>query len=318
MSVSPLLKQLLRRTGVLFLIFLAASILPTVVTFPAKYEDRISTALSYIAIISFFLQAILWVNALVTHWTTQYINRHQVHRSDLTTIQAVAAVARVAAGAILLILAFEALGKNVTGLVAGLGIGGIAIAFALQNVLSDLFGAFSIVLDKPFVLGDAIQVDTFSGTVERIGLKSTRVRSDDGEEIVFANGELLKGRLRNFGRMEERRAVFATRVTAATPPDVLARIPSLIQEIIETHPDIRFGRSHLKTIGDATIDFESVYYLKNTAYKFFMDTQQSVTLALIRRCAQGKIELAAQLETAVKQYTAGRQRTATEAEQTPS
>jgi small-conductance mechanosensitive channel len=309
MSISPIVKQLLRRTGILFLIFLAAWITPLVITFPPKYDARISTALSYTAVIALFLQGILWVNALVAHWTDQYIERHQIQRGDITSIRAVAAVTRIAAAALLLLFAFEALGKNVTGLITGLGIGGIAIAFALQNVLADLFGAFSIVLDKPFVLGDTIQVDTLSGTVERIGLKSTRVRSDDGEEIVFGNGDLLKSRIRNFGRMEARRAVLTTRVNADTPPDALARLPRILQEIIEAQPNVRFGRSHLKTIGDTTIDFESVYYLTSPAYQLFMDTQQAILITLIRHLAQENIQLSAQLETAAKQTIANTPKT---------
>jgi small-conductance mechanosensitive channel len=306
MFITPLIKQLLRRTGILFLIFLTASILPQVVTFPLKYDARITTALHYTAVLALFFQAIIWVNALVAHWTDVYIQRNKVDRADATTIRAVAIVFRVVVGAILLLLAFEELGKNVTGLLAGLGIGGIAIAFALQNILGDLFGAFSIVLDKPFLIGDAIKVDDISGTVQRIGLKSTRILSDDGEEIVLSNSDLLKSRLRNFSRMEERRAVLTTHVDGDTPPDVLARIPILLREIIEAEPDIRFGRSHLKSIGDATIAFESVYYLKNTSYKIFLDAHQAIMLTTIQRFAQEKIELAVQLEAAVKKKTAGR------------
>ena len=304
MSISPIIKQLLRRTGILFLIFLAASITPTLVTFPPKYAPAITTALAYIAVIAFFLQAILWVNALIAHWTTQYIERHEIQRGDTTAIHAVAAVIRIAIAAIFLLFAFEALGKNVTGLITGLGIGGVAIAFSLQNVLADLFGAFSIVLDKPFVLGDTIQVDDLSGTVERIGLKSTRVRSVDGEEIVFGNGDLLKSRIRNFGRLQERRAVLTTRVNADTPPDALAQIPTMLQEIIQAQPNVRFVRAHLKTIGDTTIDFESVYFLESPLYKLFMDTQQTILLTLIARLAQANIQLSAQLETAAKQSVA--------------
>jgi small-conductance mechanosensitive channel len=306
MYVTPLLKRLLRRTGILFFIFLASSILPQIVTFPQRYDAGIATALHYIAVFALFFQAIIWVNALTAHWTDLYIERNKVNRLDATTIRAVAIVVRVTAGAILLLLAFEELGKNVTGLVTGLGISGIAIAFALQNILSDLFSAFSIVLDKPFVIGDAVQVDQLSGTVQRIGLKSTRILSDDGEEIVFSNSDILKSRLRNFGRMEERRAILATRVSGDTTPNILARIPVLLGEIIQAQPDVQFGRSHFKSIGDATIDFESVYYLKNTSYKVFMDTQQAIMLAVMQRLAEEKIELAVILEAAVKQKTAGR------------
>ena len=304
MKISPLLKQLLRRTGILFVIFVAARIVHYTVTVPPEYNADFHVALRYIAVIAFFFQAILWVNALIAYWSAQYIERHNIQRGDLTTIQAVAISIRVVIGALLVVAAFQALDKDVTSLLTGLGIGGIAIAFALQNVLADLFGAFSIVLDKPFVVGDAIQVDTLSGIVERIGLKSTRVRSDDGDQIVFGNGDLLKSRIRNLGRMEERRAIFPIRVNADVSADTLARVPSMIQEIIEAQPNIRFGRSHLKAIGDTTIDFESVYYSKNTSYRFFLDTQQTVLLTILRRLEQEHIQLSAQLETAAKQGVA--------------
>jgi small-conductance mechanosensitive channel len=306
MPVPILIRRLLQRTRTLFIIFLAAWIIPLVVTFPPQYEARITRLLHYTAVLALFAQGVAWVNALVSFWTDSYIERHRIERGDLTTIRAVAVVVRVAFVALLLLAALEALGLSVTGVITGLGIGGIAVAFALQNILADLFGAFSIVLDKPFVIGDAIQVDTMSGTVERIGLKSTRVRSDDGEEIIFANGDLLRGRIRNFGRMEERRAVLTIRVDGDTPPETLARIPALLRQIVEAQPDVRFGRAHLRAIGDATIDFETVYYLRNTAYKVLLDTQQTVMLAVLRRCAQDGIELSVQLETAQKKKIAGR------------
>lgn len=305
MSVPLLIRRLLQRTRTLFVIFLAAWIVPLVVTFPPRYEGRITRLLHYTAVLALFAQGVAWVNALVAFWTDSYIERHRIERGELTTIRAVAVVVRVAFVALLLLAALEALGLSVTGVITGLGIGGIAVAFALQNVLADLFGAFSIVMDKPFVIGDAIQVDGLSGTVERIGLKSTRVRSDDGEEIIFANGDLLRGRIRNFGRMEERRAVLTTRVNGDTPPETLARIPALLRQIVEAQPDVRFGRAHLRAIGDATIDFETVYYLRNTAYKVMLDTQQAVMLAVLRRCAQEGIGLAVQLETTQKKKIAG-------------
>ncbi len=305
MTIPPLLKQLARRTGLLFVIFLAAKIVPALATFPARYDARINRALEYVAVFAMFLQAASWVSAAVSYWAGKYGERHGTHRGDATTIQAVSVLVKLLLWAILALIAFEALGKNVTGLIAGLGVGGIAIAFALQNVLGDLFAALSIVTDKPFVVGDTIQVDNFIGSVERIGLKSTRVRSEGGEQIIFGNGDLLKGRIRNYERMEERRANITTRVAASTSPDQLAAIPMIIKDIITDRPTTRFVRSTMTAIGDSTIDFVTVYYLSNPSYQIYADTQQGVLLDIIRHFAEAKITLAAQLEAAVKQKDAG-------------
>ncbi|HEY8311708.1 MAG TPA: mechanosensitive ion channel domain-containing protein, partial [Gemmatimonadaceae bacterium] len=198
MPISPLAKQLFKRTGPLFIIFLAAWLVPQFVDFPAHYETRIDKAFEYVAIIAAFLQLGIWANVLVTYWSHSYMGRHGPDRADATTIQAIALVLKTALWLILAVLTIEeGFNQNVFGLVATLGVGGIAIAFALQNILGDLFAAMSIVTDKPFVIGDAIAVDNFSGKVEHIGLKSTRVRSDSGEQIVFGNSDLLKGRIRN-------------------------------------------------------------------------------------------------------------------------
>ncbi|MGI8547875.1 MAG: mechanosensitive ion channel family protein [Gemmatimonadaceae bacterium] len=305
MPISPLFKQLAQRTGMLFVIFVAAKIVPVLVTFPVRYEQRIVRALDYVAVFALFLQAAIWVGVAVSYWTGRYAERHGAERADMTTIQAVSVMVKLAIWAVLLLLAFEQLGQNVTGLIAGLGVGGIAIAFALQNVLGDLFAAMSIVTDKPFVIGDTIQVDAFVGTVERIGLKSTRVRSEGGEQIIFGNSDLLKGRIRNYGRMEERRATITTRVAGTTHPDQLEQIPQILKEIIAGRPTTRLVRSTMTAVADSTIDFVTVYYLTNPSYQIYADTQQAVLLEMIRRIGQAGITLSAQLESAVKEKDAG-------------
>jgi small-conductance mechanosensitive channel len=313
MPVSALAKKLARRTGILFVIALVAWGLPLVFDFPITYyfppghrRHFTETLPHYIAVIALFFQALIWTRTIVTHWADHYIERNQANRDDASTIRVIAVLIRIAIGALLFVIAFDALGKSVTALVTGLGIGGVAIAFALQNVLADLFGAVSIAFDKPFVVGDAIQVDDFSGTVERIGLKSTRVRADSGEQIVFANGELLKGRIRNYGRMGQRRTILRLKFSGATSPEKLATIPQIIQDVVTTQPDVRFDRSHVTGFSDTTIDTETVYYLTDPAYKLFVDTRQTVILTLMQRFATEGIELAVQLEAAQRQKIAGR------------
>jgi small-conductance mechanosensitive channel len=148
-------------------------------------------------------------------------------------------------------------------------------------------------------------VDTYSGKVEHIGLKSTRVRSDTGEQIVFGNSDLLKGRIRNFGRMDERQATLLTRVAGNTPNDKLARVPKIIREVIETIPNARFVRAAMTTISDSTIDFTTVYYLTDPAYQVYVDSQQAVMLELIRRLSDEGILLNVRLEATAKEKGAG-------------
>ena len=306
MPFPPLAKQLARRTRFLFVIFLAAWLVPQFVQFPRRFEPRIDTALEYVAIVALFLQLGIWCNVLVGYWSSSYIQRHHRDAADATTIQAIAVLVKVSLWVLLAILTLEeGFKQNVTALVAGLGVGGIAIAFALQSILSDLFAAMSIVTDKPFVIGDSIQVDTFSGKVEHIGLKSTRVRSDTGEQIVFGNSDLLKGRIRNFGRMQERQAVLTTKVSGSTEPDKLQKIPGIIREVVEAVPNTRFIRSTMSAVGDSTIDFVTVYYLTDPSYQVYVDAQQTVMLELMRRLKTEGTRLGVQLEAAVREKTGG-------------
>jgi len=183
--------------------------------------------------------------------------------------------------------------------VAGLGVGGIAVALALQNILGDVFASMSILLDKPFVTGDFITVDELMGTVEHVGLKTTRLRSLSGEQLVFANSDLLKSRIRNYQRMEERRVAFAVRLAYPTPAEKLAAIPAIVREIIDAQELARFGRSHFKSFGTFSLDFENVYYVKSPDYDTYMDVQQAINLAICRRFQEEGIEFAHPAQTAI-------------------
>jgi small-conductance mechanosensitive channel len=306
MRIPPLVKQLAKHTRLLFIVFLASWLVPMFVDFPARYEARIDRALEYTAIITLFLQLGIWSNVIVGYWSQSYIERHNRDKAGATTIQALSILIKIVLWALLAVVTLEeGFKQNVTAIVAGLGVGGIAIAFALQNILGDLFAAMSIVTDKPFVIGDAIQVDTFSGKVEHIGLKSTRVRSDTGEQIVFGNSDLLRGRIRNFGRMDERRALLTTRVAGSTTPERLTRIPKIIREVVEGIPNTRFVRSAMTALGDTTIDFETVYFLTDPSYQIYVDAQQAVMLELMRRLDADGTLLGVQLEAAVREKAGG-------------
>jgi small-conductance mechanosensitive channel len=184
------------------------------------------------------------------------------------------------------------IGVNITSLVAGLGIGGIAVALAAQNVLGDLFSYFAICFDRPFIKGDFIIVGTGMGEVEKIGIKTTRLRALQGEELVMSNSELTSSRIQNFKRMEERRIVFSIGVTYETPLAKLQKIPSLIQDIIASIDLVRFDRAHLSVLGDSAYLYEIVYYVKSPDYNQYMDINQKILFNLIDVFAQEQIEFA--------------------------
>ncbi len=183
-------------------------------------------------------------------------------------------------------------GVEITTLIAGLGIGGIAVGLAVQNILSDLFSSVSIALDKPFVIGDTIKVGEFVGTVESIGLKSTRLRSISGEQLIFTNSDLLSSRIQNFKRLERRRVIFSLGVTYETSTENLEKIPRLVEEIISTKPNVTFDRAHFKEFGAFSLNFEIVYYVDTSDFRYFMDVQQEINLEIFRKFNERGIQFA--------------------------
>jgi small-conductance mechanosensitive channel len=239
------------------------------------------------------LQAGLWASAGINFAFNQSIQkRKEQDASGTTTIKFLGFIARFILWIIVLLLVLDNVGVNITGLVAGLGIGGIAVALAVQNILSDLLASLSIVLDKPFVIGDLIEVDSLSGTIEYIGLKTTRVRSINGEQLIFSNNDLLKSRVRNYRRMSERRIVFSFGVAYQTPVEKLKDIDKIIRDIIEKTQNTRFDRVHFKEYGDSSLNFEVVYFVTNPDYKIYMDVREMINLEIFRRFGEADIEFA--------------------------
>jgi len=221
----------------------------------------------------------------------------EINAAAVTTLSSVGFVAKTLLWFILLLVALDKYGINVTALVAGLGISGIAVALAVQNVLGDLFASFSIVFDKPFVIGDFIIVGDFLGTVEYVGLKTTRIRSLSGEQLVFSNGDLLQSRIRNFKRMFERRVVFTIQVLYQTSHKQLIEIPKMIQSIIETQSQVRFDRAHFKEYGAYSLNFEIVYWILNPDYNVYMDIQQAINLSIFEQFKERGIQFAYPTQT---------------------
>lgn len=287
-DLDNLAADLLARTNLLFL-FLALSAGSLVVVLP----EKVTTLLSSTAVIALLVQAGIWGNGVVAWWLTRYVRQKVAENPSLaTTLVAMGYIVRLAIWSLILLLALSNMGIEIDALIAGLGVGGIAVALAVQNILGDLFASLSIVLDRPFEVGDFIIVGEFLGTVENIGLKTTRVRSLSGEQIVFANNDLLQSRIRNYKRMSERRVLFTFGVIYQTSHGQLAAIPGMVQEIIEAQPQTRFDRAHFKDYGDSSLNFEIVYYMLQPDYNLYMDTQQAINLELFRRFADAGIEFA--------------------------
>lgn len=254
--------------------------------------ERTQLVLSRVAIAAVLVQCAIWGDHAVRAWLAGTRARQAEDPDRVTSSAAIAFLLRVALWAIVGLMILDNLGVNITTLVASLGIGGIAIALAVQSILGDLFASLSIVLDKPFVVGDFIIVDTMLGTVERIGLKTTRVRSLGGEQIVFSNADLLKSRIQNLRRMEARRVVFRFDVTYATPEPVLRELPGLVESIVTDQPQTRFDRAHLQSLAAPGYTFETVYYVDSADYRVFMDTQQEIYLRIVAMLEQRDVRLA--------------------------
>ena len=281
--------DLLRRTRFFFVFALALQ----AATYVLELPENLRGAISKVIVVAVAIQMIIWGNGLVTFFIDRYSRRHaESGGASPTTVAALSYLGRSLLFLIILVVALSNMGIQVTALVTGLGVGGIAIALALQNILGDLFGALSIVLDKPFVVGDSIAVDQFDGTVEHIGLKTTRLRAGSGEQLIFSNQDLLKSRIRNFKRMQERRVILPVNVVYGTPPDVAERVPAIIADIVRAQPNARFDRSHLRRLGESAMEFETVYFVTTPDYLVFMNTQQAVNFAIVRRFDEAGVAIA--------------------------
>ena len=286
--------EIIKKTNWLFIIILVLMLGSLVLKVPDKTHKIIQT----IMIVALLVQVGLWATAALRVGMARY-RQEQLSKdpASVTTLNLLNFIGRVVIWTIVLLVVLDNLGVNITALVAGLGVGGIAVALALQTILGDLFASLSIVLDKPFVVGDFLIVGDLMGSVEYVGLKTTRLRSLSGEQLVFSNSDLLHSRIRNYGRMYERRVPFDIGVTYQTPRDKLELIPTIIRNAIEQQAKTRFDRSHFKQYGDFALVFESVYYVLGPDYNQYMDIQQAINLHIHARFEQEGIEFAYPTQT---------------------
>ena len=284
-----ILVSVLAHTKLLFLLFVGLYVASMFVELPA----RVQPVPGKLIILALLFQAGIWSGIIIKAILERY-RQHALEKNPpaITTINVFGIIINIVLWSIIVLLVLDNLGINVTALVAGLGIGGVAVALSLQKILGDLFASFSIMLDKPFVIGDFLVIDDFMGSVEHIGLKTTRIRSLSGEQLVFSNSDLLNSRVRNYGRMFERRVVFSIGVTYDTPREKLKLIPGIIRECIAAQDKIRFDRSHFMKYGDYALLFETVYYVLSPDYNMYMDIQQAIYFALHERFEQERIDFA--------------------------
>ena len=245
-----------------------------------------------LAIIVGVLQVGIWATTWLTGWLKIIGEKRAEDGEAITWLRGVEWAGKLVIWAVALLIGMENLGVDVTGLIAGLGIGGIAVALAAQNILGDLFAAFSIFVDKPFLIGDSLTIGEQTGTVESIGVKTTRLRSLSGEQLIFGNSDLVKSRIQNFGRLYQRRVAFTVSVTYDTPRQQVEAIPTMIQEIVEGQDQVRFDRAHFKELGDSALIFEAIYHVLVPSFQTKMDVQQAINLELMRRFEAEGIEFA--------------------------
>jgi len=274
-----------------FYIYLSFYLSTKMLNFPF-FLDKI---LDIILLIWIVTQAMVAVQILINYFAAKVINTDDP--GEKAAIDLLTKAIKFALWVVAILFILSNLNVNITSFVAGLGIGGVAIAFAIQNILSDLFGSFAIYFDKPFVVGDYIVFGDQKGTVEKIGIKTTRLRSLFGEEIVVSNKDLTSSIVRNFRKMKERRVVFNFGVTYDTPTEKLREIPQIIKKIIEEFEIARLDRVHFKKFSDFSLDFEVSYYLSTPDYNKYMDVQQEINLKIMDVFNEKKIEFAFPTQT---------------------
>ncbi len=261
-------------------------------------SQKVEFLMASLASVALFLQLGLWGNGIVAYLVTRKRKKEdKEEKISLAAYSAISWISRAVLWSFVALLALNNLGIEVTALVAGLGISGIAIALAVQNILGDLFASLSIVLDRPFEVGDFIIVEDLMGVVQHVGIKTTRVMSISGEQIVFSNTDLLSSRIRNYRRMKERRVLFGFGVTYQTTSEQVEAIPGIIREIVQNLEMARFDRAHFKSFGDSSLDFEVVYFVQDREYALFMDIQQEINLEIMKRFEKAGIEFAYPTQT---------------------
>jgi small-conductance mechanosensitive channel len=239
-------------------------------------------------------QAIVFAENFAVYLLKNKLGSHdenEIHKNQ-TTIHGLMIIVKILLWSAGLLLILNNMGVKVGTLIASLGIGGVAIAFALQSILSDLFSSFAIYFDKPFEIGDYVVIGDDSGTVKKIGMKTTRITTLQGEELVVSNADLTSTRIKNFKKMKKRRIAFGFGVTYSTPSAKMKKIPDIVGKIIEKVELAEFNRCHFKEFADSSLNYEVIYFIKNRDYNDYMDAQEEINLAIKAAFEKEKIDMA--------------------------
>ncbi|RAU83721.1 mechanosensitive ion channel family protein [Pontibacter arcticus] len=253
---------------------------------------RLNTLLASATTVAVTILVIRFISSTILLIIRAYLRRKHPGSANVNELGAIQLVVSGVIWFLGLGFLLDNLGYDLTAIIAGLGIGGIAVALAAQNILGDLFNYFVIFLDKPFEVGDYIAVGDKSGTIEHIGVKTTRLKSLTGEQLIIANSDLTSSRIHNFKRMEKRRIVFKIGVTYQTSHEDLQKIPDLLKSIVESQNPVLFDRAHFVSFGDSSLDFEVVYNVLSSEYNKYMDIQQAINLGIFKKFEQLGIEMA--------------------------
>jgi small-conductance mechanosensitive channel len=286
-KVLGLLGEILAKTSFLTIAFAGLLAGAQFLHLPPKFDQLLRSLLIVLGL----LQGGIWVTMLLERWLQYKVSREK-EGGRSTAVMLLSFTGKLLLWGFILLLSLENLGIDVTALIAGLGVGGIAVALATQNLLSDLLGSVAIALDKPFEVGDLIIVGELNGHVEHIGLKTTRVRSIYGEQIVFSNADLLGSRIRNYKRMSERRVVFTIGVEYSTPLEKLRALPSTIGEVISKVPDVRFERAYLRQFGESDLQIEVVFFVLNPDIGLYMERLHEINMGLFERLGAEGVDFA--------------------------
>ena len=257
---------------------------------PPKWLGRVSSLWFVVAA----LQIALWANRAIVLSLSHYFSQHAARQG--TQVGALASLtlwgAKVLLWVIVLLAMLSNVGVNITAFVASLGVGGIAVALAVQNILGDLFASLSIAIDKPFEVGDFIVIGSLAGTVEHVGLKTTRIRSLGGEQVVMSNTGMLGSTIQNYKRLQERRIVFEFHTPYGSSTEQVKQIPGIVEHAIRAQGNVRFDRAHLRGFGENALEFEAVYIVLDPSYNVYMDIQQAINLELMERLEEIGVQFA--------------------------
>ena len=282
------LARVLSHTSVPLMWLVGALVAVGMLPLDERWHERVSQL--WFAVVA--VQFGLWGQHAVKLLLVAHHERHSPGTALSATATLMGWGLRGALWVVVLLAVLSNLGVNITAFVASLGIGGIAVALAVQNILGDLFASLAIAVDKPFEVGDSITVGSVNGTVEKVGLKTTRIRALGGEQVVMGNAELLKQTVSNFKRLQTRRVVFRFGITYDAQADQVAQVPALVRRLIEADSKLQFVRAHFTGFGESSLDFEVVYRVMDPDYEVYMDRQQALNLALMRAFADDGLAFA--------------------------